>query len=289
MANTVIYKEDWTVKLQETLDAPTFWKDVCRVDFTTSKVLHNPYQSNAAAASYTRGAAYTYADFTVTDDSVDINTSQVVAEFIDRADLAQTGYDLQMERAVRQGEEINLTIEQAFVGDYANMTDFDNTEIGGGAGDITLSATNVDDVVRAVKKKILAANGGDMYVRQGGFIIWDPTAFELLESFAMANGFVTQDSALGGGVDGVNGFNYMGFTHYVSNSLTTETNTLHVVAGVKKTYHLGILSSTFGDVMVDDKDPNLQSGIGIVSRVDYKGKVWNNVSGLIYDVQIDRS
>lgn len=284
MANTVIYKEDWEVKLQETLDAPVFWKEVCRVTYTDTKVLHNPYQSKSSASSYARGNQYSYSDITLTDQSVDINTSKVVPEFIDRADLAQCGYDLQMERAVRQAEELTLEIEEAFVGDYANLTAFDNTELGGGAGDITASASNIDDIIRAIKKKIYTANGGKTYKRQGGFIIWDPKRFELLESFAQANGYVTADKALEGGAE--SGFDYMGFTHYVSNSLVTETSTTHIIAGVKKTYHIGILTTTYGYLMLDDKDPDRRSGISLVSRVDFKGKAWNNVKPLLYDVQV---
>lgn len=286
MANTMIYKEDWTVKLQETLDAPTFWKDVCRVDMTETKVLHNPYQTKAAAASYTRGAQYSFADFTITDDSVNINTTFIIPEFIDRADLAQTGYDMQMERAVRQGEEINLTIEEAFVGDYASLTVFDNTELGGSAGSITVTASNIDDVIRLIEKKIYTANGGRDLTRNGAFIIWDPKRFELVRSFAMANGFNTSDQALMATGSGVGGFNYMGFTHYVSNSLVTVSTTTHIIAGVKKKYHLGILSTTYGQVIVDEKDPNRQSGIGIISRVDYKGKAWVNIKPMLYDVQV---
>lgn len=282
----MIYKEDWTVKLQETLDAPTFWKDVCRVDYTTSKVLHNPYQSKAAAASYTRGNQYTFDDFELTDDNVNINTTYIIPEFIDRADLAQTGYDMQMERAQRQGEEINLTLEEGFVGDYASLTAFDNTELGGSAGDITVTASNIDDVIRAIEKKIYTANGGRELVRNGAFIIWDPKRFELVRSFAMANGFNTSDQALMATASGIGGFNYMGFTHYVSNSLTTETSTTHIIAGVKKMYHLGILSTTYGQIIVDEYDPNRQSGIGIISRVDYKGKAWTNIKPLLYDVQV---
>lgn len=283
MANTVIYKEDWTTKLQETLDAPTFWKDVCRVDYTTSKVLHNPYQTKSSAVSYTRGNQYAFADFTITDDNVNINTTYIAPEFIDRADLAQTGYNLQMERAQRQGEEINLTIEEAFVGAYASMTTFDNTELGGGAGDITATASNIDDIVRAIKKKIFTANGAKEYARNGGFIVWDAKRFELLEAFAQANGFAVADRALSGGA--VSGFDFMGFTHYVSNSLVTETSTTHVIAGVKKMCHIGILSTTYGQLVVDE-EPNLQSGIGIISRVDYKVKVWNNMLPLIYNVVV---
>ena len=78
----------------------------------------------------------------------------------------------------------------------------------------------------------------------------------------------------------------MGFTHYVSNSLVTVSTTTHIIAGVKKKYHLGILSTTYGQVIVDEKDPNRQSGIGIISRVDYKGKAWVNIKPMLYDVQV---
>ena len=79
-----------------------------------------------------------------------------------------------MERAKRQGIAINLQLELAVLGDYASLTTFDNTSIGGGAGVITVSAANIDDVVRNIKKTIYANNGGNDYAQFGGFIIWDP-------------------------------------------------------------------------------------------------------------------
>lgn len=285
MANTAIYKEEWMTKLQEILDAPTFWKEVCDVIYTNTRVLHNPYQSKAVAVAYTRGAQYSFADFTMTDDSVTINTSYIIPEFIDRADLAQTGYDMQMERATRQGQAINLAIENAFVGDYASLTAFDNTQLGGAAGSIPVSYANIDDVIRNIKRLIYANNGGDDYAINGGFIVWDPKRFELLEGFAQANGYVTADRALEGGAN-QKGFNYMGFTHYVSNSLVSASQTTHVIAGVKKKYVMGILTATYGQIVVDPYDPNRQSGIGIISRVDYKGKAWNNIKPLLFDVQV---
>jgi len=284
MANTVIYKEEWMVKLQETLDAPVFWKDVCRVEYTTSKTLHNPYQSKSTASSYTRGNQYTFSDITLTDDNVNINISYVVPEFIDRADIAQTGYDLQMERAVRQAQALNLQMEITFLADYASLTVADNADLGGAAGAITVSSSNIDDVVRMIKKKIYVANGQSDYTINGGFIIWDPKRFELLESFAQANGFYQSDKALAGGA--VTGFDYLGFTHYVSNSLTSLASVTHCIAGVKKMYMLGILSTTYGQLIVDEKDPNRQSGIGLISRVDFKGKMFNNLKPLVYDLQV---
>jgi hypothetical protein len=255
---------------------------VCRVDYTTTKVLHNPYQNLSTAASLTRGTAFSLTDVTLTDQSVDITTGKIVAEQIDRADLAQSGYALQMERAARQGQAINKAIESAFLGDYAAMTTFDNTELGGSAGNITVSSTNIDDIVTNLKRKIYAAAGSDLYHQNGGFVIWRPADFQLLENFAMSNGFVQADKALGGGVNGVRGFDYMGLTHYVSNLGTAGK----IVAGVKKVYHLGILSSTYGAVTVSDGEAGLRSSIIITSRADFKGKLWNNTAGLVYNVTV---
>ncbi len=285
MSNTMIYKEDWTTTLQEILDAPTFWKDVCHVEYTSSRVLHNPYQAKATASSYTRGAQYSFADFTITDDSVTINTTYIIPEFIDRADLAQTGYAMQMERAKRQAIAINLQLETGFVGDYASLTAFDNTSIGGSAGSVPVTPANIDDVVRNIKRLIYANNGGNDYATEGGFIIWDAKRFEILEAFAQANGFNTSDKALMGGAN-QGGFDYMGFTHYVSNSLVSASSTTHCIAGVKNKYHLAILNTTYGQIIVDEFDPNRQSGIGIISRVDYKGKVWTNIKPMLFDVQV---
>jgi len=293
MANTFssgVYTEDWEEQLQMTLDEPKFWNQVCRVDFTNTKILHNPYQDKSTSSSYTRGSSYTFDDISLTDETVNINNDDVVAEFIDEADLAQLQYDMQMERAERQAQKAQLIVENEFVNDYGNMTTFDDGDIGGTATNaIALTNTNVDDVIRNIKRKIYANDGHEQFSRNGGFVIWDPEAYEKLEAYAMSNGFNVQDNALEGGANGVRGFSLMGMDHYVSNSLTTATSTLHCVAGVKKMYHLGILDETWGRLKVLDQDPNLQAGIGLRTRVVRKGVVWNNLKPLLFDVQIDRS
>lgn len=283
MANTMIYKEDWEVKLQEQLDEQVFWKDICRVDYTDTKVLHNPYQNDATASAYTRGNQYTYNDITVTDETVDINTAYVSPEFIDRADLAQTGYDMQMERAVRQAQALMERIETSVLAEYTNAGNtITNASIGGAAGSIALSSTNVDDVIRAIRREIVKDAGLTQLKRNGGFIVWRPEDFEKVVAFAQANGFRVADDALSSGTV----VQMMGFTHYESNLLTVAASVAHCLAGVKGSIHLGILNTTFGEVIVDDKDPDNRSGISIVSRVDYKAKVWNNSANLLCDVQI---
>lgn len=76
--------------------------------------------------------------------------------------------------------------------------------------------------------------------------------------------------------------NYMNVTHYSSNFLTAG----HLVAGVKKLYHLGIVKDTYGQVVVDEKDPDRRSGVSVVSRVDFKGKVWTKVLPVLFNITV---
>lgn len=283
MANTIIYEEDWAVRLQEQLDEPNKWKEICNVEFTDTKVLHNPYMADATVQTGTRGSAYTHQDATMTDETVDINQFQILPQLVDRADLAQSTYASQMELATRQAVLLDEAIETAVYAAHAQFTDFDNTQIGGGAGNITVSATNVDDIIRAVKREIREAGGEGLMNRNGAFIVWRPADFELLESYVQANGFDTADGAL---KDGTNqGFRYMGVEHYTSNLLASG----HLFGGVKKALHLGICRSTYGQIVVDQEPATsggAVSGIGVISRVDYAVKAWNNTTPVLFDILV---
>ncbi len=279
------YKEQWSIALQEELDAPTIWKEICRVEYTDTYILHNPYITDPSATSNTRGCGYDYNIITITDDETTINTSYIVPQVIDRADMAQLGnYARVSELAKRQAVILNEQIETAvFAGAYAGGTDmgtetFDNAA---GSTQITVSSTNIDEIIRAVKREIREAGGESIANRNGIFIAWRPADFEKLEGFMQANGFMVADQHLRDGAR-KNGIDYMGVTHYSSNFLTAN----HVVGGVKKGIHLGLLKSTYGQIMVDDKDPGQISGVGIVTRIDYAVKVWERMSGLIYDINV---
>lgn len=276
----IVYQEDWVAKLQERLSEQVKWKDFMRVEITNTKVLHNPYRADASVDSLTRYTAYTPAAVAMTDESVSVDVAYVIPEIIDRADLAQSGYLRQMEIADNQGVQLNETVETYIYGQHAQVTDFDNASIGGAAGNITVSASNIDDIIRGIKREISEAKGDTLFERNGGFIVWRPADFEILEAFMQANGFSTADNALKGGVKG--GVDYMGMTHYKSNLLTSG----HLLAGVKKVYHLGILKDTYGAIMVNEKDPGNVSGISVVARLDLKVKAWYKTKVLLFDVLV---
>lgn len=285
MSNSLVYAEDWAVKLQERLTEPVKWKQVCNVEYTNTKVLHNPYLTEATVQNGTRGTAYTMQDVVETDENVSITTYKILPQFIDRADLAQSYYANQMVLADKQGILLNEAVESAFLGDYASLTTYDNSEFGG-SGNITVSATNIDDIIRHMKTKIRTAGGESLLERNGAFIIWRPQDLELLEAFMQANGFMSADRALnpqgnGGSPVGSNkGIEYMGVTHYSSNLLTAG----HLVGGVKGLYHIGILKDTYGQIMVNEKDPLNISGISVVSRMDFQGKMWHNYKPLVFNI-----
>jgi hypothetical protein len=281
-SNTIIWAEEWATKIQQELDEPLIWKEICNVEYTNMRVLHNPYITDVTVQSGTRGSAYSLQEIVLTDDYITISTYKVTAAFIDRADLAQSTFANQMTIAQRQGVILNEAIQSAVLGAYGSMTDFGTENLSGSSGSsaITVSETNIDNIIRSIKRTIRTNNGEALMNRNGVFIVWRPADFELLEGYMQANGFVTADSALRGGAK--LGVEYMGVTHYSSNLLTAS----HLVAGVKKVLHVGIVKDTYGQIVVNDKDPAETSGISIVSRVDYAVKVWTKVLPVLFDVNV---
>ena len=282
--NTIIYAEDWVMALQAELDEPNKFMEICNVVFSNTRLLHNPYLTDMTVQAITRGSPYSNQVVIQTDDTVTISDGAIAPQLIDRADLAQSRYLDQMEMAKRQGILLKEDIETSLYADHAACTDFGAGDITGGTvGDttqITVSATNIDDIIRHIKRVIRVANGASLMERNGVFIVWRPGDFELLEAFMQANGFNSADKALQDGVAG--GVKYMGVTHYTSNLLATN----HLLAGVKKVYYLGILKATFGQIMVNDKDPGQVSGISIVSRVDFRENVWVKTKPVLFDVNV---
>ena len=233
--------------------------------------------------SHTRGTAYTHQTLVITTDNITIDQSANLPMFVDRADEAQTPYSKQMEMADLQGTLINEAYESYMLAAHASFTNFTNASIGGGAGTITVSASNIDDIIRGIKREIGEANGQALMDRNGAFIVWRYADMELLEQFCQANGFNLADKALKDGVQG--GYYFMGMYHYVSNSHTSG----HLFGGVRKLFHLGILKATNGQVVIDSEPATADgplSGTGIVSRMDWAYKVWTNVLPVLFDITV---
>lgn len=288
MANTFdtgTYPQEWAAKLQERLNHPTNWKEVAKVLYTDTRIMNVPYipvANEPVMQTGTRGTAYGFTDFTISNDALTISTFKPIATFIDQGDLAQCKFTSQMEFADLQGQKINEQIEVAMLADHASWTNIGDT--GGvvtlaSTGTLTVSATNIDDIIRGVRREVTKANGQNLSARNGIFMIWRPADFELLEQFVQANGFTQADIALKNGA--VSGLHYMGVDHYVSNDFTAG----HVFAGVKGLYTIGILKSTYGQIKVI-QDPLNQSGVSVVARADYGLLTPTHYKPLLFDVNV---
>jgi len=268
MANTITYnKHDYVTKLRARLNRPTTWSEVMKPIYSDVRTIVNSYISTEPSVQTgTRGSAYTYQDIALTADTLTISTYRNLPILIDEADRYQQTYLRQMEIADFQGKKINEYVEAQVLAQHTSWKDFGAGDLANTSADdttqITVSATNVDDIIRALKRKLYANNCLEASKERGVFIVWRPQDYELLEAFVQANGFSEADIALKNGVPV--GMRYMGVEHYLSNDHTAN----HLFAGVKGSGEIGILRSTYGRVKFIE-DPGLVSGLGVVARVDY--------------------
>jgi len=289
MANTITYETLYEDVLQDRLDHPTTWKEMCDVTITDTKLISSSYMSTTPSVqTVTRGTSHAMQDFAETAETLDIATGRDLGVFVDFADLAQSNWTKPAELFDRIGALLNEYIESAVLARHASWTDFDNASIGGSAGNITVSASNIDDIIRGVKREIREGNGQMQMNMNGVGFIWRAADFEILEAFVQANGFNTADQALKEGT--VEGLHYLGADHYWSNDHTAG----HVFAGVKKVERLGILRGTYGRAHTidfpagpsDGNSTNYKSGRSFYSRVDIGHLTPTSLKPLVFDITV---
>ncbi len=270
MANTIVWnRHDYVQRMRARINALTCWSDVLNVKYANVRTIVNgSMTTEPSVQSGTRGSAYTYQDFTLTADTLTIDQYKVLPMLVDEADRYQQAYVDQMKLADFQGRKVSEFLETTMLAAHASWKDFGATDLNNTGDDdttqITVSVANIDDIIRAIKRKINKNNGTEFAVENGIFIVWRPEDFEMLEAFCQANGFTEADISLKNGIPVSKAFRYMGVDHYLSTKHTAN----HVFAGIKRMGNLGILSGTFGRAKFLE-DPGSVSGLGIVTRVDY--------------------
>jgi len=276
MANTVVYnKYDYVAKLRDRLNKPSTWRDVMEVVYTNNYSKIDGYiSSESSVVAGTRGTAYRYNDFTITAETLTIGSTKMVATFIDEIDLAQQSYVSQMTMADYHGKQLDEAVETLVLAQHASWVNFGTGDLTDPTADsdtaITVSSSNIDDILRAIKTKIYYNNGVDLAVERGIFAVLRAVDFQALEAFAQANGYNIADNALKNGIPVQKGFHYFGIDVYLSNSHASGG---HIFAGIKRCGQLGIAPATWGQAKFI-QDPVIAaagpaSGLGIVSRVDY--------------------
>jgi len=258
---------------------------MCDVKIKDVKITSTSYMSTTpTVTTVTRGTGLVGSTFAETAQTLDIATGRDLGLFVDLADLAQSPWTKPAELFDRIGALLNEFVETDVLAQHGSWTDFDNASIGGAAGNITVSASNVDDIIRGVKREIREANGGSMMKSKGVGFVWRAADFEYLEAFVQANGTMTADKFLIEGT--LEGLRYMACDHYWSNDHTSG----HLFAGVKKIQVLGILRGTYGQahtIPFPAADTNtFLSGKAFYSRVDIGHLTPTAHAGLTFDVLV---
>lgn len=298
---TIVAQEIWEAKLAQRLDKPTNWKDTCDVMYTDTQTIVLPYISTggepAVSATYLTSVAdrstlskvVTLIDVTMSTETLQILTTNYDAVYIDYADQAQSNYAKIANLGDLLGKKVNERVETIVLanhGAWTNLGDTGSGAVGLADTQLTVTASNVDDIVRGVIEQIQTANGFDLYQQNGGFITWRPADWTFLTAFMQANGYTFADEALKNG--GKIGQEVMGLFHYVSTSHATGG---HLMAGVRGVQKLGILRTTFGKTYVSETPASstagFLSGTAIHTRLDYGLKVQTNVLPTIYDVRVN--
>lgn len=299
MANTYIYQAIWDDKLARRLDKPQNWKEINEVVYTDTQTYNFPLIStsnepavatltNTAAGRSTLSNVIPFIDVTETNQTLSIVTAEIDSVYIDYADQAQSNYAKIAEMGNLLGKKIGERAEALSLGNHANWTDFGDT--GGGvlglaSTDITVSATNIDDICRGVIEQIITANGWDLYMENGGFVEWKPSEWTFLVQFMQANGFQFADSSLRDGGKSTLGKEALGLNHYVS---TSHASGGHTFAGVRGVQKFGILKSTYGKTYVNEMPASSTagslSGTQLHTRLDYGFLVPTNLLPVVFDI-----
>jgi len=274
--------------LQDRLDHPTTYKEMCEVIMTDTRVISTSYMSTTPSVqSVTRGTGHSMQTFAETAETLTISTGRDLGLFVDWADLAQSPWTRPAELFDRIGALLNEYVEGAVLGQHTSWTDFGQEALdsnAAGSTQITVSSSNIDDIIRGVKREIREANGQTLMSRNGVGFVWRAADFEILEAFTQANGFASADQALKEGT--VEGLRYLGADHYWSNDNTAN----HLFAGVKGVQKLGVLRGTFGrahtiDFPAGDTNTYL-SGRSYYSRVDVGHLTPTSQAGLVFDINV---
>lgn len=285
--NTITYETTYDDVLQDRLDHPTTWKEMCDVTVSNTRVISSSYMSTTPSVqTVTRGTGTALQVFAETAETLTISTGRDLGVLVDWGDYYQSPWTSKAELFDRIGALLNEYVEGAVLARHASWTDFGTEGFSNGAGStaITVSASNIDDIIRGVKREIREANGQSKMNQYGVGFVWRAGDFELLEAFVQANGFTSADQALREGT--VEGLRYMGADHMWSNEHTSG----HVFAGVKKVERLGILQGTYGRASTIEfpaADSNtFFSGVALYSRIDVGHLTPTAHVGLLYDINV---
>src|SRR5688572_33392995 len=112
VANTITYETTFEDTLQDRLDHPTTWKEMCKVTVTNTRVITSSYMSTTPSTqAVTRSTAVALQTFAETAETLTISTGRDLGGLVDWGDYYQSPWTSKAELFDRIGALLNEYIE----------------------------------------------------------------------------------------------------------------------------------------------------------------------------------
>lgn len=264
------------VPLYKSLVALVIASTSLEADLKKGDTVHKPHYSTLSAQAYVKGTDVTIADWTTTDETLVVDQFQVVPFYMDDVTQLQSLYAHDSNLVVDAAFRLRDIVDTDILGEYANAGNtVDNATLGGSAGDITATTSNIIEIFSRTRQVLREANVEE---DQAWFFVVDPKRAELIERTLASSGFNVADATLRNGYAG----DFLGFRVYVSNNLTTETSTTHLLAGRHGAIDLVMQQAP----LVKIKEEPKKLGVNFLVWMAYGLKTFTQNANRLVDVQV---
>ena len=220
MANalTTFNAEYWANEMQATYSKENVARALVSETLASQLVdgtrINRPYRSALKATTYTKGTDISvYNDLSGVNEYLDIDTTPLIAFYIDDIDVIENKWDMATIYARDAGRLLNNIIDQAIFAEYSNAYSYVAAQdLGGsGTGAAAVTVSNISNLFTTASRNLDKYNRG----AQGRFAVVGPRLREVL---ALA---VSGRETMFGDKIGMNGYigSRFGFDVYFSNNI----------------------------------------------------------------------
>lgn len=283
MANTIgsrVYRDKYRrTALDTTLRLALVAEKICDVDRSEVKRIQSPYGSAPTTTVQALAGTYSVANFTLTDDALDVTDEFIVAEHIFDFEETLTSFDLFASRVDEMTNSVATKIDDFVLNCLTEDATGAYTTPAGGF----TTAANVPVIMSNLASKVM----GYAETYNGLFLVIENTDVVGFAQSQIAAGFSYSDAALN------NGFmnSYMGIDIYVVRSGTfkdatvgtkTWTNAGHRVFGVK---NVATYAAPRG-IQFEEKGVSGKTGVEVVCFGYIGFKLWAPKADLVVDITL---
>lgn len=263
MANTFTsaVKQHWEAGLQRNLE-----KHLVAMELATMKivadgtVLNIPRLAFQSVGSYTKYTNVTVADLTTANDTLTINTTQMITFAMDKIDMGDNYINIIPKATSNAGYKLKQAIDGAFLNQYSNATNVYNTNgLNGAAGAPIALATGASQNLSAVFGDSQAKLINDGTNINDICLVVDATVLNTINTLGLENGFQVADEAYTNKVARGYKGRFLGMEVYLATNLTCTSvldmatqptaNDTVTIAGQVFTF-VASIGTTAGNVLI---------------------------------------